>query len=609
MLKRLFADLLGGRRRAGAAESGGESRQADPFERAGELVRARDLDAAATLLAQARDEQPGDERGFFLHAEVLRLRGRHDEAMPVFRRALLANPKRADSWVGLGDCSVRAGDDLQACVYYRTALSLEPARADVLNELGLIALARANYTEATEHFDQAVSIDPLHAEAWNNFGLVAAAHGRLEQARRCFHRAAHLRRGFYTALCNLGLACRDLGRLDEAAQTLERAAEAEPDRAAAWVNLATVHQDQGLMEEARAALMRAVAAAPDDASVKLAHATFLARVGDVEAADRELAAVLGVSPRDAEANLAQAHLDLARGRYAEGWDRYEARLHAAQSPRRRFPLPEWDGAEPAGRTIMVYAEQGLGDTIMFASCVPELMRRAAGVAMHCEDRLWPLMQRSFPGLVRYDATVRERVDAYAAIGSLPRLYRRSEADFPRHEGYLRAAPDAQERAAGALGALGSGLKVGIAWRGGLPSTGKVTRSLSLDDLAPLLRAHGVDWISLQHGDTEAEIADFHDRSGIRLHRLEGVERDLDAAAAAICALDLVVTVCSSIVHLAGALGKATWVLAPHVPAWRYRLEGEAMPWYPAATLLRQPSPGAWQPVIDLALQKLTDVRR
>jgi len=609
MLKRLFADILGGRRRAGIAPAGSNPQQADAFERVQALVRERDLDAAAGLLAQARDAEPADERGLFLHAEILRLRGSHLEAMPAFRRALLANPKRVDSWVGLGDCSVRTGDALQACIYYRTALSLEPARADVLNELGLIALARGNHSEATEHFDQAVSIDPLHAEAWNNFGLVAASRGKLELARRCFHRATHLRHGFYTAQCNLGLACRDLGRLDEAAETLAHAAQAEPARAAAWVNLATVRQDQDRMEEARAAMANAAAAAPDDPAVKVAWGALLAKLGEADSAERMLTAALAASPDDPEANLALAHLALARGRYAEGWDRYESRMRASQSPRRRFALPDWDGGSPAGKTIMVYAEQGLGDTVMFASCLPDLVREAAGVMLHCEDRIWPLMQRSFPDIRRFDAGTPGRVDAYAAIGSLPRLYRRSEKDFPLHQGYLRAAPEAQAQAAAQLRAFGDGMKVGIAWRGGLAATGRAMRSLALDDLVPLLRTRGVAWVSLQHGDVEAEIAGFAGRAGVRLHRLDGVERDIDAAAAAISALDLVVTVCSSIVHIAGALGKATWVLTPQVPAWRYRLEGESMPWYPAVTLMRQPAPGAWAPVIERVRTRLADAGR
>ena len=362
------------------------------------------------------------------------------------------------------------------------------------------------------------------------------------------------------------------------------------------------------MVEARVALERAVGMSPDDVGVLTAYGALLAKLGDIASAGIALSKALELAPDDPEANLAQAHLDLICGRYAEGWDRYDARLRAVNSPRRRFPFPEWDGRSAAGKVLLIYAEQGLGDTLMFASCLPDLMREARAVILHCEDRLWPLMQRSFPGLERYNASARNAVDAYAPIGSLPRIYRRNAEAFPRHAGYLRAAPEAHARAVASIGAEGVGIKAGIAWRGGIASTGRAMRSLDLADLRRLLGEPGVRWFNLQHGDVADEIADLKHRSGIVVNRLDGVESDIDAAAAAISALDTVVTVCSSIAHLAGALGKPTVVLTPHVPAWRYLLTGDAMPWYPSITLLRQPSPGEWSPVLEAASRRLSAAR-
>jgi len=606
MLKRLFADIFGGRRRDATASPEVGTPAVDHIGPVESLAHARQPGAAADALAAAIKASPDDGRRWFLHAEARRLRGAFDEAEPAYRRALLADSRCTDAWVGLGDCRARAGDALHACMYYRTALLIEPTRADVLNELGLIALQRGNHYEATELFDLAVNHDPQHAEGWNNCGLVAASRGKLEKARQCFHRAVHLRPGFYTALCNLGLACRDLGRLDEAAQMLERAVQADPRGSTAWVNLASVRQDQGRLDEARAALERVTGAVPCAPGVATAYGTLLAKLGDLEGASRWLHMALEADADDAEARLGLAHLALGCGSYAEGWDLYEARLRAANSPRRRFALPEWDGTEPAGKTIMVYAEQGLGDTIMFASCLPDLLREAAGVMLHCEDRLWPLMQRSFPRIERFDASLRGRVDGYAPIGSLPRRYRRSQDAFPRHAGYLRTDAHAVAQAGARLAGLGSGLKAGVAWRGGLASTGQAIRSLELADLVPLLDCPGVCWVSLQHDANGDEIADLERRSSIAVHRLPGVDGDLDAAAAVISALDVVVTVCSSVAHLAGALGKRALVLTPHVPAWRYGYAGDVMPWYPAVHLLRQPAPGDWQPVLAEARRRLAD---
>lgn len=604
MLKRLLADLMGRRRDAAAKAASGEPAVHDPYARAEALVRERRIDEARAALRAEPAARPDDARALHLAAEFLRLEAKYADAVPLYRRALLADPRRTDAWAGLGDCHARMGDTEQAYITYRTALSLEPDRADVHNELGMIGLALGNLSAAAESFDQAVNIDTGNAEAWNNLGLVAASRGRFEEARRRFHRAVHLRPAFYTALCNLGLACRDLGRLGEAEEALCRATQAEPAKPAAWLNLAAVMQDAGRLGEARGVLDSAAAAAPGDVGVLVATGTLMMRLGEVDAAARALGEALRAAPEDAEANLAQAHLDLLRGRYAEGWDRYDARLRASQSPRLRFPYPEWDGSDPGGRTILVYAEQGVGDTILFASCLGDLAGRAGACRVYCEDRLWPLLQRSIPGIERHEPSREPGPDAYVAIGSLPRLYRRSERDFPVRDAYLRADPDAVARVRAALPAARGALRVGIAWRGGLASTGRAVRSLDLAQLRPLLDAPGIDWVCLQHGEVGAELDAFERASGIRIHRVAEAPASLDALAAAICAVDVVVTVCSSVVHLAGALGRKAWVLTPHAPAWRYRLEGEGMPWYPSVRLYRQAVRGDWTPVLQAVRRDL-----
>jgi tetratricopeptide (TPR) repeat protein len=594
MLKRLFADLLG--RRRGATDAPHDADANDPFARLARLLEVRDVDRAAAALPAARERHPEDPRTHFFEGEILRLQDDCARAVQAYRRSLLLEPLRTDAWIGMGDCHARTGDALQAFVHYRTALSLDPDRVDALNELGLISLSLANNSDAAEAFERAVGIDPGHAEAWNNLGLVLASRGSIARARHCFHRATHLRPGFYTALCNLGLACRDLGRLDESAQALRQAAELEPEKPTAWDNIAATLQDAGELDGALAALEQALAVAPRSVSALTAKGVLLGRLGKPDGARDALEAALAIDPANADAGLGLAHLDLSCGSYASGWDRYDSRLRASQSPRQRFPHVEWDGAQPVG-SVMVYAEQGLGDTILFASCLPDLFRHVPQCYIHCEDRLWPILQRSFPGLHRYEPSSPSGVDAYAPIGSLPRLYRRADTDFPERASYLQADPERISQVQSRLAALGNGPKVAIAWRGGLQATGRAMRSLELAGLRALLSCQGVAWISLQRGDAAAEIEAFASETGIRVHTLGDVGDDVENAAAIIRAVDLVVTVCCSVVHLAGALGRETWVLTPEVPAWRYRFEGDTMPWYPAVRLFRQQAGGGWQPVV------------
>ena len=587
MLRRLIRQLLARRAPAPAPAP------VDPYQEASRLAVEGRLEAAAAALGIARAAKPEDPRAPYLEAELLRRRGEHPAAMPVYRRALVRAPRNADAWAGLGDCCARAGDPAQALVCYRAALALDPGRADILNESGLVRLALGNRSAAAEAFERAVDLDPCHADAWNNYGLVAAQSGRLEEARRHFHRATHLRPDFYTALCNLGLACRDLGRAEEARDALGRAARADPSKPAAWLNLGALQEDAGELGAAREAFERACACDPADLGARTALGVLLGRVGELEAAERELGAVLAASPQDAEAGLALAHLDLLRGRFERGWDRYEARLRAAQSPRRRYACPGWEGEPLEGRSLLVYAEQGLGDTVLFASCLPQLLSCVREGTIDCEDRLWPVLARAFPALRRHDPALPARYDAAIPIGSLPRVFRRTAAAFPHHAGYLAADPARAEAMRAALGPAGGGLRIGLAWRGGLRGTGEALRSIAPAALAPLLATPGTRWFSLQHGADEPERERVAAAAGVPIHGLPDVPSDLEALLAAIDALDLVVSVCGSVVHLAGALGRDVRVLVPKVPSWRYGLEGERLLWYPSARLYRQQQAADW----------------
>ena len=600
MLRRLIAHLLARRPPAAAPAP------LDPYAEATRLVAERRLDDAQAALESARAANPDAAREAFLAAEILRRRADFAAAMPLFRRALVGAPRNVDAWAGLGDCCARLDDPVQALNCYRAALSLDPSRADILNEAGLVRLSLGSRSAAAEAFERAVNLDPGHAEAWNNFGLVAAQSGRLEQARRHFHRATHLRPAFYTALCNLGLACRDLGREAEARDALERATRVDPSRPAAWLTLGLLRQDAGDFGAAREALARACACDPSDRGARTALGVLLGRTGEFEAAERELDAVLAAGPGDAEATLALAHLDLLRGRFARGWDRYEARLRATQSTRRRYLAPDWNGEPVDGRAILVYAEQGLGDTVLFASCLPDLLSRAGSCTVDCEDRLWPALARSFPSLRRHDPAAPARYDAAVAIGSLPRMFRRAPDAFPRHAGYLLADRARVDATRAALGALGPGRRIGLAWKGGLRGTGEAVRSIAAQDLAPLLALPDTHWVSLQHGADDAERARIEQATGVRLHVLEGVPSDVESLLAAIESVDLVVTVCCSVVHLAGALGRDVRVLVPKVPSWRYGDDGDAMPWYPSARLYRQAEAADWNgPVARLRAELLS----
>lgn len=243
---------------------------------------------------------------------------------------------------------------------------------------------------------------------------------------------------------------------------------------------------------------------------------------------------------------------------------------------------------------------------MFASCIPDVLLQARSVVIECDVRLEALFRRSFPGAGVHGAprdgnrdwlSAFPQLDLQVAAGSLPRFLRRQWSDFPRHSGYLVADPARVAYWKSRLAPLGDGLKIGISWRGGTRGTRQEARSLTIEQFSPLLTAGGCAFICLQNGDCSQEIEILR-RNGAMLHWWPEATRNFDEMAALIKALDLVVVVPSSVLHLAGALGQPVWGLVSATPEWRYLWEGERMPWYPTVRMSRQRQYGDWLTVID-----------
>jgi tetratricopeptide (TPR) repeat protein len=316
---------------------------------------------------------------------------------------------------------------------------------------------------------------------------------------------------------------------------------------------------------------------------------------------------LEAEPGNVQAHVNRATLNLLRGDFERGWEEYEWRLREPlYAPlHARFALPQWDGTPLKGRSILVYAEQGLGDEIMYASCLNEVIASAGRVVIDCEPRLAPLYRRSFPQATIHAGAQNDPadwlpgarpLDLKVALASLPFHLKRRAGSFPRHSGYLKADPARVQHWKAKLGELGPGMKVGLSWRGGVPKTGRALRSLDLEQLLPVLR-QPLHFVSLQYGDSRAELTRLRQMHRITVQQWPEAIDDYDETAALVCALDLVISVCTSAVHLAGALGRPVWVLAPLKPEARYGLAGESMPWYPSARLFRQAAFGDWRPVV------------
>ncbi len=305
---------------------------------------------------------------------------------------------------------------------------------------------------------------------------------------------------------------------------------------------------------------------------------------------------------DPEATWTVGRLLLAAEHWQLGWSLYEARRFGAFRAQIIPPGFPCFGLEtpPRGRRVLLYGEQGVGDVVLFSSMLPDLLAEAAAVTLLLPPRLVPLLAASFPAAQvcdSLDSAALTRVDAAGSIGSLGQHYRGRRDSFTRAMPYLQVPPSEQRRWRDRLSALPPGLRVGLAWQGGGSLGPRWRRSLRLDQLEPLLRQPGVCWVNLQHRHDPSERAAFEARTGMSLATFDGVGDDLLATAALTQALDLVICVQQTSLHLAGALGTPAWVLLPRVAEWRYGIAGSSMPWYASVELFRQPTTGCWEPVI------------
>jgi Tfp pilus assembly protein PilF/polysaccharide pyruvyl transferase WcaK-like protein len=484
--------------------------------------------------------------------------------------------KAVDDLVGFAVTRHQAGDLAGAEALYAKALSLAPTQAVALHNLGLIHLGSGRNASALTLLREAVRQNPQEAAFRYNLAVALQQDDQLEAALAQYAAATERRPDYREAWENRGVVLQDLHRLDAAIAAYRRALQVDALAPVACLNLPKALRAAGRDDEALGEYRR----------------------------------VLDLCPLDPGARAGYGATLVASGDYRAGWPWLESRLLVtgglANTPYYRVPLPRW-GGEPLGRRrLLVYGEQGIGDEIMFASCLPDLARIAeAPPLLLCEPRLVPLFARSFPHLAvtpmsgeqpEPGAIERWRADCCVASGSLPLHFRQSAADFPGTP-YLAADAAAVARWRDRLAALGDGPKIGLSWRGGNEPRTRQARSIPLAAFAPLLAATDAVFVDVQYGDHRPEVDAFNGAAARPLHRLDDADglRDMDNFAALLGALDLVIAVDNSTVHLAGALGVPCWVLLPALADWRWPRGREKAPWYASLQLVWQ-QPGeapAW----------------
>lgn len=384
----------------------------------------------------------------------------------------------------------------------------------------------------------------------------------------------------------------DCGRIGIAQPLLRWATKVDPESEFVWNNLGLCYWETHQLEEAERCYIKALSRNPNNAEALNNLAQIYNWTGYPQKAINCADKAIKVNPRIHELAYNRGVALLMQGEYREGWKGYEFNLgkHSGRKERVFGTIPRWTGVN--GLTVIAYGEQGVGDEISFASCIPDLQKENK-VIIECDSRLKGLFKRSFNCEVhgtRYKKQVEwplnTEIDASVATGSLPGFYRNSVEEFPGTP-YLVADPQRRLMWRALLMSLGTKLKVGIAWTGGMKKTGEQLRSLTLKDFEPIWRQDAT-FISLQYKDAP-EVEEIERDTGIKIHHFSNATQtqDMDDQAALMAELDLIITVQQTAVHLGGGLGIPTWVLIPKSPLWRYGLTGDTMPWYKSVKLYRQ----------------------
>lgn len=500
--------------------------------------------------------------------------GRHEDAVDAFEKSLRLQPNDASTYNNLGNALHALGRAEEAVAAFSRALALRPGHAGAHNNLGMALAALGRPDDAIAHYRAALAAEPRYVAAHFNLGNTLDALGRHEPAVAAFEAALALQPAFPPALLGLGNALAALARYAEAIARFERAVGLDPQLALAWLGLGNAHHALGGHEAALRAFDQALRLRPELASAQLNRALTLLTLGDFERGLPAYESRLEIATAAANAAMPGAAAD-------------------AGSPAR------WRGEPIADRTLLIEAEQGFGDTLQFLRFVPLARARAGRVALVVPRELAPLvapLAQAWRVTLAAADEARPLADLHCPLLSLPLALGTRMDTIPGTRRYLDVPAAYRRRWRGSLGGQAK-VKIGLAWSGRIHA--HENRTMPAAALAPLFALPGVDWLVLQPDltDEDKRALDIHARTA-SIHRFDGRISDFADTAAIVDRLDAVVSVDTSIAHLAGALGKPLWLMLPFAADWRWFANTDRSPWYPSARLARQRSPGQWSPVVE-----------
>jgi tetratricopeptide (TPR) repeat protein len=574
----------------------------------------------------------------FANAVALHRSGRLDEATAIYRSILEANPRNFDALHLLGVVMGQRGDKEEAARLIGEALAINPQSPAALSNRGNVLKDLRRFDDALASYDAAIALQPEFADAHNNLGNALRGLKRFDEALTSYDRAIELRPGYTNAYYNRGNALADLGRHEDALASFDRALAISPGDPELQVVRGNALAALKRWEEALASYDAVLRRAPRHVDALCNRGVALRQLGRHAEALASYDSAIALMPQRpesycnkgtalldterpaeaieyfdralarrhdyADARLNLAHAQLVSGNFAEGWTNYEARwsrtgmTKADQPP----PVPMWQPTDEPGRSVLLHAEQGFGDTIQFCRYAKLVAARGGRVFLEVQPQLIALMASlAGPETVIAKGRLRPVFDRQCPLLSLPRVFDTRIDTIPAQVPYLSADP---ARVAAWRARLGpqDRPRLGLVWSGQPRHSNDRNRSIPLSAFAPLATL-GMELVSLQN-EVRASDAEAMHRLGVRDF---ADQLTIFAETAALVALmDAVVAVDTSVAHLAGALGAPLSILLPFAPDWRWLLDRDDSPWYPTARLFRQARRGAWAEVIERLAASLYD---
>ena len=566
------------------------------------------LDQADEISRKVLQVEAENAYANYLLGMVAGKKGNKDQAIDFIAKAVKADPEFAEAPNGLGTILYEQGHLEEALASFRQAIAIRPDYAEALNNLGAALKDLGLLDEAIASCQKALAINPDYAEAHNNLGNAIHEKGLPEEAAESYRQALAILPDYAEAHSNLGLALYAQDLLDEAAASCREALERKPDYADAHNNYGLVLCKQGQLEKAASSCRAALSIRSDYPKAHSNLGIVLHEQGLLDDAVVSYREALSLRPDFPVAECNLAYSLLLGGQFDEGWACYEKRFEGKNPGAdwaRNFDQPLWDGKPLEGRKILLYAEQGLGDSMQFIRYVKLVALHGGSIIVECQPELKALFA-SVEGIDILAGKGEDLpdFDVQAPLMSLPHIFNTVIDTIPNDVPYLAAEEDRIESWDRRLG--NEGFRVGIAWQGNPTQRDDHERSIPLHHFEPLTHVPDVRVISLQKKDGLEQLSNLPDGMTV-----EGLDDDFDSGpdafidtAAVMMNLNLIVTSDTAIAHLAGALGRPVWVLLPAIPDWRWLTDREDSPWYPTMRLFRQPARGDWESVFSTVAEQL-----